>query len=218
MNTNSLRLPSAAFLCGTTLLLWLPGAAAMLTDGRPGAFHEIVRSLPAARSQSSAEAAEAARWQEILTARRPSRIVALGEAYLREFPTGSMRDEARKLVTGAARALSLQYEVGLSGDFFESTKGDATLATNLMGAARGSPSAAFELAQAFGKGSHGVSPSLYRQEQWLRVAAELGHARASWELAELYNVYGRVGDAAHYERRALALGYKPPPRLPTRDY
>ena len=214
MNGQTLRAASTN-LFGTMLLLWLPDAGAMLTDGRPGAFHEPARLLQPVRP---AESAEAMRWQEIQAARRPSRIIALCRAFLRDFPASAKGDEARSLAAGAARAQSLQYQVGFSGDYFETARGDPTLAANLMGAARGSPAAAFEIAQAYGAGSHGVSPSLYRHEQWMRFAAGLGHARASWDLAQLYNSYGRVADAAHFEKRATELGYKPPPRLSNRDY
>lgn len=218
MNGNSMRLASAN-LVGTMLLLWQTDAGAMLTDGRPGAFHEIAGSLQMPRQpQRPAESAEAERWQKIQAARRPSRIAALCAGFLRDFPASSKIEEVRALAAGAARAQSLQYQVGLSGEYFETTRGDATLAANLMGAARGSPVAAYELAQAYGGGRHGVFPSLYRHEQWMRFAAELGHARASWDLAQIYNAYGRVADAAHFEKRATELGYKPPPRLSNRDY
>lgn len=217
MNGNSTRF-NGAVMCGAILLAWLPGARAMLTENRPSSIHEPAGSLHAAQLLHAAESTEAARWQEILVARRPARIAALCEAFQRDFPGSAMREEARRIAAGAARAGSVQADVGLSGDFFDTAKGNATLSASLMGAARGSAGAAYDVAQAYAKGSQGVFASLYRQEQWLRFAAELGHARASWELAELYNGYGRVGDAAHYERRAVALGYKPPLRLPTRDY
>lgn len=217
MNGNAMRLASAN-LFGTMLLLWLSDAGAMLTDGRPGAFHEIAGSLQARQPARPAESAEAERWQEIQAARRPSRIVTLCNAFLRDFPASPKGEQARALAAGAMRAQTLQYQVGLSGEYFETTRGDATLAANLMGAARGSPVAAFELAQAYGSGRHGVFASLYRHEQWMRFAAGLGHARASWDLAQIYNAYGRVADAAHFEKRAAELGYKPPPRLSNRDY
>jgi TPR repeat protein len=214
MNGHSMRAASTNLL-GTMLLLWLSDAGAMLTDGRPGAFHEPARLLQPVRP---AETAEAVRWQEIQTARRPSRIAALCRAFLRDFPASAKAEDARSLAAGAARAQNLQYQVGLSGDYFEAIRGNATLAANLMGAARGSPGAAYEIAQAYGNGSHGTSASLYRHEQWMRFAAELGHARASWDLAQIYNAYGRVADAAHFEKRATEKGYKPPPRLSNRDY
>lgn len=161
---------------------------------------------------------EVARWQEVLLARRPSRIVSLCQAFLRDFPESIHRDQAKTLEAGASRVVTIKRDVGLSADYFEATRGDAAFDASLLGAARGDPEAAYRLAQIFGDGKSGKSPSMYRHEQWLRLAAELNHARASWELAQLYNVYGRVAEAAHFEKRATSLGYKPPPRLSNRDY
>jgi len=63
-----------------------------------------------------------------------------------------------------------------------------------------------------------VATNLRRTEQWLRFAAELGNGIASWELAEIYNHGGQLGDAVRFEKKALDLGYRPPPRLATRGY
>lgn len=158
------------------------------------------------------------RWTEVNSARRPSHIVALAQAFLRDYPQSAHREQARALEAGASRVVAIKRDVGLSGDYFESSHGDASIDANLLGAARGDGEAAYQLAIAFGTGKSGVSPSLYRHEQWMRFAAELGHARASWDLAQIYNTYGRVADAAHFEKRATELGYKPPPRLSNRDY
>ena len=51
-----------------------------------------------------------------------------------------------------------------------------------------------------------------------RFAADLDHARASWQIAEIYNREGRMADAARYEKKAADLGYQIPPRLPNRGY
>lgn len=213
MNRHALRSLSAMFCCSA---LWLPNAAATAVGGRPAPFGKLAgvsRSLP-----QPTVATEFARWQEIRAARRPSRIVALCEAFSNDFPASPMRDDVRKLGGGAAKALSAQYDVGLSGDLFEAGGADPVLESRLAEAARGNAAAAFELAQAVGKGGFGEHSGNYRQERWLRFAAKLGHARASWELAELYNVHGRIAEAAHFEKRATELGYRPPPRLSTRGY
>ncbi len=213
MNRRALRSVSALFCCSA---LWLPDAAATAVGGRPapfGQFAGVSRSLP-----QPAVVTEHARWQEIRAARRPSRIVALCEAFANDFPDSPLREDVRKLGGGAAKALSVQYDVGLSGDLFEAGGEDPVLASRLVEAARGNAVAAFELAQTAGKGALGGNSGDYRQERWLRFAARLGHARASWELAELYNVHGRIAEAAHFEKRAAELGYKPPPRLSNRDY
>jgi hypothetical protein len=161
---------------------------------------------------------ELGRWTELNSARRPSRIAALAQAFLRDYPQSAHREDARAFEAGALRVVAIKREVGLSGDFFETSHGDAAFDSSLRSAARGDGEAAYRLATMFGEGKSGVSPSLYRQEQWMRFAAELGHARASWDLAQIYNTYGRVADAAHFEKRATELGYKPPPRLSNRDY
>lgn len=162
--------------------------------------------------------AEQQQWEAIQAARSPRRIVELSRAYQRKFPQGSMIAEARELEAGASRVKAILPDVGLSDEFFSTATGSADFSAKLLGAARGDADAALALARAYGEGKSGVTASLYRQEQWLRLAAELGHAEASWELAQIENRNGRVAEAAHYEKRALVFGYKPPPRLSNRDY
>lgn len=159
-----------------------------------------------------------ARWHELQAERRPSRIAELAAAFWRDYPQSPHREEAMALEAGALRAVSLAREVGLSVEFFETAQGDDAFDAALRGAARGEAEAAYRVARAYIDGKSGVFASLYRHEQWLRFAGELGHARASWELAQLYNTLGRVAEAAHFEKRAISLGFKPPPRLSTRDY
>jgi hypothetical protein len=213
------------WLAGTAMLWSLvlappPAAARPLAHGptpatkaAPTPAHPIVLAMLLDLKQG-----ELGRWTEISSVRRPSRIVELCVSFQRDYPHSTHRDEARALEAGASRAVTIKREVGLSGEFFETTRGDAAFDARLLGAARGDAEAAYGVAIAFGDGRSGVSASLYRHEQWLRFAAELGHARASWDLAQIYNAYGRVADAAHFEKRATELGYKPPPRLSNRDY
>ena len=211
MNWKVLRLVSM-LLCGQALCL--PDAAATTVGGTVpfGQLAGVSRGLPAA------PAVEQARWQEIRAARRPNRIVALCEAFSNEFPGSALREDVRRLGSGAARALSVQYDVGLSGDLFEAGANDPLQASWIAEAARGNAAAAFELAQVLGRGGVGETSGARQQERWLRFAAKLGHARANWELAELYNVHGRIAEAAHFEKRAVELGYRLPPRLSTRGY
>ena len=213
------------WLAGTAMLWSLvsapsPAAARPLAHGptpatkaAPTPAHPIVLAMLLDLKQG-----ELGRWTEISSVRRPSRIVELCVSFQRDYPHSTHRDEARALEAGASRAVAIKREVGLTGEFFENTRGDAAFDARLLGAARGDAEAAYRVAVAFGDGKSGVSASLYRHEQWLRFAAELGHARASWDLAQIYNAYGRVADAAHFEKRATELGYKPPPRLSNRDY
>lgn len=161
---------------------------------------------------------EAERWQEVLSTRRPSSIVALCDSFRFDFPESPLAAEASKMGLSAYRAMRIKTDVGLSEEFFEARFDDPELDANIIGAARGNGEAAFRVARAFAKGIPGVQANPYRQEQLLRFAADLGHAQAAWDLSQRYNVQGLVAEAAHYEARAREYGYKPPPRLSNRDY
>lgn len=197
------------------------GVALASPADRLGAEREA--SLVGTREQKLAmvldlRKSDLAHWRELQAERRPSRIAELAAAFRREHPQSPHGEEAKALEAGALRAMSLAREVGLSGEFFETTHGDDAFDAALHGAARGDAEAAYRVARAYIEGKSGVFASFYRHEQWLRFAGELGHARASWELAQHYNTQGRVAEAAHFEKRAISLGHKPPPRLSTRDY
>lgn len=158
------------------------------------------------------------RWQTIQSARQPARLLRLIGEFEQRFPHSDYAERARSLAAGAARALEIQRAVGLSADFFEDAVDDSAYQDNLRGAVRGDMNAAYRIAVAYRDGTLGVAASPRRMEQWLRFSAELGHGRASWELAEIYNRGGFVADAARFEKKALDLGYPAPPRLPTRGY
>lgn len=194
----------------------------------------ISQSLFAAERQSLASAAtppkkssaitkvkagvEAARWDAIQEARAPSQIVRLVKSFKHDFPKSERLKEAGELESNAARVALIQRDAGLTSEFFETTRGDSVFEAKLFGAARGNAEDAFSVATAFREGKSGPPANTRRYEQWLHIASELGHARASWELAQVLNRSGLVADAAHYEKRALVLGYQPPPRLSNRDY
>ncbi len=216
MNRQGL-LTGAAVLWSMALALPEAAARSVSREPAPQAAPTPARPVTVAMVVNLKQG-QVGRWTEVNTARRPSRIAALAQAFLRDYPQSAHREEARALEAGALRAAAIKRDVGLSGDFFETTHGDATFDASLLSAARGDAEAAYRLAIAFGNGKSGVTASLYRHEQWMRFAAELGHARASWDLAQIYNTYGRVADAAHFEKRATDLGYKPAPRLSNRDY
>lgn len=157
-------------------------------------------------------------WQAIQSARQPARLLRLVGEFEQRFADSDYAERARRLAAGAAQALEIQRAVGLSADFFEDVVDDAAYQDNLLGAVRGDMNAAYRIAVAYREGRSGVVASPRRMEQWLRFSAELGHGRASWELAEIYNRGGFVADAARFEKKALDLGYPAPPRLPTRGY
>jgi hypothetical protein len=161
---------------------------------------------------------ESDRWEALQKARRPSRILSLSEIYLEQYPDSPRREDVRQLAIRASKTLVIQHEVGLSGDLFEVAAEDLDLDMDVSAAARGDADAAYRVTVACRAARFGPLQTQLRQEQWLRFAADLGHAQASWELAERYNLQGRVADAARYEKRASTLGYKTPPRLSTRGY
>jgi hypothetical protein len=218
MNMQGMLAGSAVF-CGVVLMD--PVALAAPTERASANGPVATASQSRARQPSAAKSSkqgEAARWQEIQSTRRPTRIVALCKTFQHDFPDSARRDEAKALEAGAFRAAMLKRDVVLTGDFFETTRGNDAFNANLLAAARGDADGAYLAARAFTDGKSGVPANKQRHRQLLHFAAELGHPGASWEMAQLYNIDGRVADAAHFETRAISLGYKPPPRLSNRDY
>jgi len=159
-----------------------------------------------------------ARWQEIQTALRPASLIVLCEQFERDFAASQFAHQVGVIAASARRALEIQRSAGLSGDFFEDAVGDSGYRENLRKAVRGDKDAAYGIALAYKTGAAGVDASPRRMEQWLHFSAELGSGVASWELAEIYNRDGFIADVARFEKKALDLGYQPPPRLPTRGY
>ena len=158
------------------------------------------------------------RWQVIQASLRPARLIRLCEQFEKDFPGSEYDQQIRVTIAGARQALDSQRSAGLSGDLFEETTGDRNYRDDLIKALRGDKDAAHRIALAYREGKSGMAANLRRTEQWLRFAAELGNGIASWELSEIYNQSGQVGDAARFEKKALDLGYRPPPRLATRGY
>ncbi len=184
--------------------------------GKPKVRQSDGLRQPAAGKVDSA--AMEARWQEIQTTLRPTRLIVVCDEFERDFPSSQFGQQIKAIQAGARQALDIQRSAGLSGDLFEDAVGDSDYRDNLIKAVRGDKDAAYRIALAYKTGRSGIAASPRRMEQWLRFAAELGNGRASWELAETYNLEGLVADAARFEKKALDLGYQPPPRLPTRGY
>lgn len=158
------------------------------------------------------------RWESIQATLRPATLIRLCEQFEVDFPGSEFSQQIRVAIAGARQALESQRSARLSGDLFEESAGDKGYKDDLIKALRGDKDAAHRIAIAYRDGSSGVAANPRRTEQWLRFAAELGNGIASWELSELYNQTGQVGDAARFEKKALDLGYRPPPRLATRGY
>ena len=158
------------------------------------------------------------RWEVIQASLRPSRLIRLSEQFLKDFPGSEYEQQLRVTIAGAQQALESQRSAELSGDIFEERTGDRDYRDDLIKALRGDKDSAHRIAIAYRDGKHGLKVSPRRTEQWLRFSAELGNGIASWELSEIYNQTGLVGDAARFEKKALDLGYRPPPRLATRGY
>lgn len=183
-------------------------------------LHQRLRSVdPEQRLASgSTSVQEDERWQKIQTVLRPASLIVLCEEFQRDLPTSQYSRQVKRIEASARHAIEIQRSAGLSGDFFEDAVGDDGYRESLRKAVRGDKDAAYGIALAYKKGSLGVAASARRTEQWLRFSAELGNGLASWELAKIYNRNGLVADAARFEQKALDLGYRPPPRLPTRGY
>lgn len=158
------------------------------------------------------------RWEALLTTLRPARLIRLCEDFEKDFPGSEYTQQIRVTIAGAQQALESQRSARLSGDLFEESAGDKGYRDDLIKALRGDKDAAHRIAIAYRDGTSGVAASPRRAEQWLRFSAELGNGIASWELSEIYNQSGLVGEAARFEKKALDLGYRPPPRLATRGY
>lgn len=158
------------------------------------------------------------RWQVIQASLRPARLIRLCEQFEKDFPGSEYEQQIRVTIAGARQALESQRSADLSSDLFEERTGDRDYRDDLIKALRGDKDAAHRIALAYREGKAGVALNSRRTEQWLRFAAELGNGIASWELSEIYNQSGQVGDAARFEKKALDLGYRPPPRLATRGY
>lgn len=157
-----------------------------------------------------------ARWQQVQQTLRPDRLLKASEAFQQDFPGSQHAEASRTLQDGAGKALRAVREAKLSLGAVEEISGDAAYRTDLTLALRGDKDAAHRVAMMYDQGSHGLPHNPRRAEQWLHVAAELGNAVASWQVAQIYNRDGQVADAAKYETKAIAAGYDLPARLPTR--
>jgi len=169
------------------------------------------------RTQPDAAQVET-RWQAVQDALRPRSLLRLVEDFVRDFPTSEYVQTAQVIIAGATQALAGQRAAGLTSDALEDKAGDASYRDDLKKALRGDKDSAHRIALMYRGGTNGLTKAVRRVEQWLRFAAELGNGIASWQVSEMYSLQGQQGEAARYERRAIELGYRPPPRLSNRGY
>lgn len=191
----------AATVIGTATLLSLSAQAA--------------EGPPTRKSPSQASAMET-RWQKLQQTLHPEVVISLSEAFQRDYPQSRHRQANLKIQDGARKALRAQHEARLSSDALDDPAGDRAYRGDLTQALRGNKDAAYRIALMYQKGTHGLAKDPQRGTQWLRVAAELGNGRASWEVANIYNRDGKMAEAAKFEAKAARDGFRIPPRMPNR--
>ena len=155
---------------------------------------------------------ETALAQELLDARWPADIVAVGERYVAAYPQGPYAVAARAEVERArnTRRLLERSDIRLYRGDFLARDASPTLYEDVRKAALADKEAAARIAQLYRDGQ-GANPGRY--VGWLQYAAALGNAPASYELAVHYRKADQPALAAPYEARAEELGFKPPPAL-----
>jgi uncharacterized protein len=83
----------------------------------------------------------------------------------------------------------------------EAVAADLLVAKCLAAAAKGSPSAYFDLGVAFSTGSHGVACDLIEAHKWFNLAAAQGHEEAAWCRADISDEMS-AREIAEAQRRA----------------
>ena len=150
--------------------------------------------------------------QELLDARWPADIVAVGERYVAAYPQGPYAATARTELERArnTRRLLERSDIRLYRGDFLARGASATLYDDVRKAALADKEAAARMARLYREGEN-ENPGRY--VGWLQYAAALGNAPASYELAVHYRKSDQPALAAPYEARAEELGFQPPPTL-----
>lgn len=169
------------------------------------------------RHASLYTAAMEARWQKLQQTIRPDVLVKLSEEFEKDFPGSQYSQADKDIQAGARKAFQALRDARLSSGAIEEPSGDVAYRNKLTQALRGDKESAYHVAMMYMEGTHGLRRSERRAAQWLHIAAELGSADASWEVAQIYNIDGQVGEAARFEAKAVEAGYRVPARLSTRD-
>ena len=150
--------------------------------------------------------------QELLDARWPADIVAVGERYVAAYPQGPYAATARIELERArnTRRLLERSDIRLYRGDFLARGASPTLYDDVRKAALADKEAAARMARLYREGEN-ENPGRY--VGWLQYAAALGNAPASYELAVHYRKSDQPALAAPYEARAEELGFQPPPAL-----
>lgn len=172
-------------------------------------------SSPAGQMQARSPAMEA-QWQQVQRAIDPELVVKLSEEFQQDYPGSRYRQANLAIRAGARSFVRAQQEARLSTEALDDPAGDGGYRADLVGALRGGKDAAYRVALMYRKGDHGLAKNPQRSTQWLRIAAELGNGRASWEVANIYNRDGAMAEAARFEAKAVRDGFRIPPRMPNR--
>lgn len=202
--------PKAAHYMSSLLAAAVLGGASLWSSAAPA-----VEARPAREAQTAAVEMET-QWQELQQALLPEIVIRLGEKFQRDYPHGRHQQAGMKILEDARKAFRAQQEARLSTEALDDPAGDGAYRGDLMLALRADKDAAYRIGLMYRKGTHGLAKDPLRSTQWLRVAAELGNGRASWEVANIYNRDGEMAEAARFEAKAVRDGFVIPPRLPNR--
>lgn len=175
------------------------------------------RDNAAARKANSQAAEMETRWQQIQQTVHPEMLITRSAEFRMDFPKSRYAQANRTIHVGAQKALRAQQEARLSSDALEEPTGNQAYRGELIRAMRGSKDSAYRVAKMYQKGTQGLPKNPRRTEQWMRIAAELGLGKASWEVANIYNRDGKMAEAAKFETRAVRDGFVIPPRVPNRN-
>ncbi|MFO0445312.1 MAG: caspase domain-containing protein [Betaproteobacteria bacterium] len=169
--------------------------------------HEVaaVAAPPPLRPRDEAEdfaRLEAAIW--------PAEVSRLAEDYLRNHAASPLAGSAlvaREGAREAVKALRSRDVQLFRSAFVPAADGSASERDEMAKAGRCDTDAAARSARRHGRRDGG------RYEGWLQYASELGNGIAAYELALHYRREAQPLLADRYEKRALDLGYTPPPSL-----
>lgn len=140
----------------------------------------------------------------------PAEVARLAEDYLRNHaasPLAGSAIVAREGAREAVKALRSRDVQLFRSAFVPAADGGASERDELTKAGRGDKDAAARIARRHGRRDGG------RYEGWLQYASELGNGIAAYELALHYRREAQPLLADRYEKRAVDLGYTPPPSL-----